>query len=259
MVNDKIRENIPVEITYLKKEEAIAKGAIAFFGEKYGDIVRVVTIDPSFSIELCGGIHVYYTGMIGTCKILSEGATAAGVRRIEAITGVEAQNFFYNQLKEIKEIAALLKTSDPVKSLRQLVEEKSLLEKKVESLENKLLSQTKQQLLNKVQKLNDINFIGQVVDVNSADALKKLCFDLKTSLTNYVVVLAANIEGKANVAILLDDNIAASKNLEAPKIIKEYVAPLIKGGGGGQKTLATAGGQDASNLQQVIEKVKSLL
>ena len=259
MVNDKIRENIPVQITYLKKEEAIAKGAMALFGEKYGDMVRVVTIDPSFSMELCGGTHVYYTGMIGTFKILSEAATAAGVRRIEAITGVEAQNYFYNQLKEIKEIAAILKTSDPVKSLRQLVDEKNLLEKKVERLENKLLLQTKQQLLNKVQKINGINFIGEIVDVNNADALKKLCFDLKTSLTNYVVVLAANIEGKANVAVLLDDTVAASKNLEAPKIIKEYVAPLIKGGGGGQKTLATAGGQDASNLQQVIEKVKSLL
>jgi alanyl-tRNA synthetase len=89
--------------------------------------------------------------------------------------------------------------------------------------------------------------------------LKKLCFDLKTSLTNYVVVLAANIEGKASVALLLDDTVSASKNFEAPKIIKEHVAPLIKGGGGGQKTLATAGGQDASNLLQVIEKVKNLL
>ena len=259
MVNEKIRENVPVKISYLKKDEAIAKGAMAFFGEKYGDMVRVVTIDPNFSMELCGGTHVYYTGMIGTCKILSEAATAAGVRRIEAITGAEAQSFFFNQLKEIKEIAAVLKTSDPVKSLRQLVEEKNSLEKKIERLENKMLAQTRQQLLNKIQTIDGINFIGEVVEVSNADALKKLCFDLKPSLTNYFVVLAANIDGKASVAILIDDAIAASKNLEAPKIIKEQVAPLIKGGGGGQKTLATAGGQDASNLEQVIEKVKSLL
>jgi len=259
MVNEKIRENIPVKISYLKKDEAIAKGAMAFFGEKYGDMVRVVTIDPNFSMELCGGTHVYYTGMIGTCKILSEAATAAGVRRIEAITGAEAQSFFFNQLKEIKEIAAVLKTSDPVKSLRQLVEEKNSLEKKIERLENKMLAQTRQQLLNKIQTIDGINFIGEVVEVSNADALKKLCFDLKPSLTNYFVVLAANIDGKASVAILIDDAIAASKNLEAPKIIKEQVAPLIKGGGGGQKTLATAGGQDASNLKQVIEKVKGLL
>jgi alanyl-tRNA synthetase len=259
MVNDKIRENIPVKITYLKKEEAIAKGAMAFFGEKYGDTVRVVTIDPNFSMELCGGTHVYYTGMIGTCKILSETATAAGVRRIEAITGAEAQNFFYNQLKEIKEIASILKTSDPVKSLKQLVDDKNVLEKKVERLENKILSQTKQQLLNKVQAINGINFIGEIVEVNNADALKKLCFEFKSSLTNYFVILASNIDGKPSVAILIDDAITASKNLDAPKIIKEHVAPLIKGGGGGQKTLATAGGQDASNLTEVIEKVKKLL
>jgi len=259
MVNEKIRENIPVKISYLKKDEAIAKGAMAFFGEKYGDMLRVVTIDPNFSMELCGGTHVYYTGMIGTCKILSEAATAAGVRRIEAITGAEAQSFFFNQLKEIKEIAAVLKTSDPVKSLRQLVEEKNSLEKKIERLENKMLAQTRQQLLNKIQTIDGINFIGEVVEVSNADALKKLCFDLKPSLTNYFVVLAANIDGKASVAILIDDAIAASKNLEAQKIIKEQVAPLIKGGGGGQKTLATAGGQDASNLKQVIEKVKGLL
>jgi len=122
-----------------------------------------------------------------------------------------------------------------------------------------MLAQTRQQLLNKIQTIDGINFIGEVVEVSNADALKKLCFDLKPSLTNYFVVLAANIDGKASVAILIDDAIAASKNLEAPKIIKEQVAPLIKGGGGGQKTLATAGGQDASNLKQVIEKVKGLL
>ncbi len=110
IVNDKIRANIPVEIAYVPKEEALAKGAMALFGEKYGDVVRVVTIDPAFSVELCGGTHVFYTGMIGSFKILSEAATAAGVRRIEAITGVEAQNYYYKQLKEIKEIASILKT-----------------------------------------------------------------------------------------------------------------------------------------------------
>ena len=98
-----------------------------------------------------------------------------------------------------------------------------------------------------------------MVEVSNADALKKLCFELKNEVSNYVVVLTANIEGKANVAVLIDDVVASSKNLEAPKIIKEHVAPLIKGGGGGQKTLATAGGQNVSNLYKVIEKVKALL
>jgi alanyl-tRNA synthetase len=229
------------------------------FGEKYGDTVRVVTVDPDFSVELCGGTHLFYTGMIGTFKILSETATAAGVRRIEAITGVAAQNYFYDQLKGIKEIAALLKTSDPVKSLKQLVEENNSLKKKIESLEAKQLAVIKNELLNKVQIINGINFIGEVLEASNADALKKLSFDLRSSLNNYVTVLAANIDGKASVAVSVDDAVVASKNLEAPKIIKEHIAPLIKGGGGGQKTLATAGGQDASNLSMVIEKVKSLL
>jgi alanyl-tRNA synthetase len=259
MVNDKIRENIPVEITYLPKGEALAKGAMALFGEKYGDTVRVVTVDPSFSVELCGGTHVFYTGMIGSFKILSEAASAAGVRRIEAITGVEAQNYYYNQLKEIKEIAAILKTSDPVRSLKQLVDEKASLEKKLERLEKRLLVESKKELLNKIIEINGANFIGEIIEVSNADALKKLCFELKASLANYVVVLAANIDGKPAVSILLDDKIAAEKNLDASKIIKQNIAPLIKGGGGGQKTLATAGGQDASNLDKVIEVVKGLL
>ncbi len=259
IVNDKIRENIPVKIEYLPKEAALAKGAMALFGEKYGDVVRVVTIDPAFSVELCGGTHVFYTGMIGSFKILSEAASAAGVRRIEAITGIEAQNYYYNQLKDIKEIAAILKTSDPVKALKQLVDEKISLEKKLERLEKRLMAETKKELLAKATEINGVSFIGEVVEANSAEALKKLCFELKGSLANYVVVLAANIEGKPAVAILLDDKIAADKNLDAGKIIKQHIAPIIKGGGGGQKTLATAGGQDASNLDKVIEVVKGLL
>ncbi len=259
IVNDKIRANIAVEISYLPKEEALAKGAMALFGEKYGDVVRVVTIDPSFSVELCGGTHVFYTGMIGSFKILSEAATAAGIRRIEAITGIEAQNYYYNQLKEIKEIAAILKTNDPVKALKQFVEEKASLEKKLERMEKRLLAETKKELLSKAVEINRVNFIGEIVEAGNADALKKLCFEIKASLTNYVVVLAANIEGKPSVAVLLDDNTAADKNLDASKIIKQNIAPIIKGGGGGQKTLATAGGQDASNLDKVIDAVKSLL
>jgi alanyl-tRNA synthetase len=129
----------------------------------------------------------------------------------------------------------------------------------VESLYTKQLTSVRQELLNKVEQLNGISFIGAEVEVNNADALKKLCFDLKNDLTDYVVVLTANISGKANVAVMLEEMIAQSHNLDAGKIIKEHISPIIKGGGGGQKTLATAGGQDASNLQRVIDKVKSLL
>ena len=139
------------------------------------------------------------------------------------------------------------------------MDEKAALEKKVERLEKRVLAETKKELLNKIAEVNGINFIGEIVEAGNADTLKKLCFELKASLTNYVVVLAANIDGKPSVAVLLDDKLAADKNLDASKIFKQNIAPLIKGGGGGQKTLATAGGQDASNLDKVIEVVKSLL
>ena len=106
----------------------------------------------------------------------------------------------------------------------------------------------KNELLQNTEDINGINFIGAKVEVNNADALKKLCFELKAQLTNYIIVLTSNIQGKASVAIIIDDKLSADKNLDASKIIKQNIAPLIKGGGGGQKTLATAGGQDASNL-----------
>jgi alanyl-tRNA synthetase len=148
-----------------------------------------------------------------------------------------------------------------------MIGENAELKKKIERLEARQLETLKNELIQKVVKLNGTSFIGEIVDVASADALKKLCFDLKnefSSISNgnsqpaYAVVLASNIQGKAQVAILLDEKLVALKKLDAPQIIKEYIAPLIKGGGGGQKTLATAGGQDTSHLGQVIEKVRAL-
>ena len=260
LVNEKIRENIPVVIKEMKKEEALATGAMALFGEKYGDTVRVVIIDPEFSIELCGGTHVGNTGELGFFKITSETAVGAGIRRIEAISGKVAEDYVGDQLDLIRGIRETLKNpKDLLKSIENLSSENAGLKKNIDKLEAKNTSAIKNELLNKVQLINGINFIGELVEVSNADALKKICFSLKNELKNYVVVLGADIEGKPNVAVMLDQSIITSKKLDAPTIIKEHIAPLIKGGGGGQKTLATAGGQDASKLTQVIEKVKSLL
>jgi len=265
IVNEKIRGNIPVVIKEMGKDEAVAMGAMALFGEKYSDIVRVVIVDPKYSIELCGGTHAGATGELGFFKIKHEAAVAAGVRRIEAVSGKAAEVLVNEQFTAVNTIREALKNpKDVLKAVENLNAENSELRKKIESLEAKQLQAIKQQLLEKSQNINGVDFIGEVTEVGSADALKKLCFDVKSSLplteagTGYLVVLAANIEGKANVAVLLDDSLVA-KGLEAPKIIKEHIAPLIKGGGGGQKTLATAGGQDASNLDKVIEVVKGLL
>jgi alanyl-tRNA synthetase len=260
IVNEKIRANIPVYIQEMSKDEAIKLGAMALFGEKYGDIVRVVMIDPKYSIELCGGTHVGSTGELGFFKIKHEAAVAAGVRRIEAVSGKAAEELSNEQFTQIRVIRDTLKNPKEVgKAVESLVTENSELRKKIESLEAKQLIVIKNELLQKVENINTISFLGAIVEVSNADSLKKLCFDLKNDLVNYVVVLAAAIDGKAQVAILLDESVSSSKNLEAPKIIKEHIAGLIKGGGGGQKTLATAGGQDPSNLPQVIDKVRSLL
>lgn len=260
LVNEKIRENLPVVIKQMPKEEALKTGAMALFGEKYSDVVRVVIIDPTYSIELCGGTHVGTTGELGFFKLKHETAVAAGVRRVEALSGHAAELYMNEELGLARSIRDILKNpKEPVKAMENLLAENSDLKKKIEKLEAKQLSVLRAELVKNATALNGANFLGAIVEVNSADALKKLCFDLKNDLSNYLVVLAANVDGKPQVAVMVDESLVTSKNLEAPKIIKEHIAPLIKGGGGGQKTLATAGGQDASNLHQVIEKVKSLL
>ncbi len=260
LVNEKIRENIPVVIKSMHKDEAIALGAMALFGEKYGDTVRVVIMDDKYSIELCGGTHVGATGQLGLFKIKSESAVAAGVRRIEAVSGKAAEELINQQFSLVRTINATLKNSkDAVKSIEYLQAENAEYKKRIESLEARQLVGIRNELLQKDEIINNVSFVGEQVEVSSADALKKLCTDLKNHLHDHVIVLCSNIDGKAYVAIGIADTVVAAKNLDAVKIIKEQVAPLIKGGGGGQKNLATAGGQNISQLKEVIEQVKLLL
>jgi alanyl-tRNA synthetase len=262
IVNEKIRENIPIVIKEMHKDEAIKMGAMALFGEKYGNIVRVVIIDPNYSVELCGGTHVGRTGDLGFFIITQETAIAAGVRRIEAKAAKAAFEYLHEYLvdpfEKIKKITKRKSKDAPI-AVEGFIAEISELKKSLEKMELRQLKDIYTKLLGKVQLINGVSFIGEIVDVDNVEALKKLCFDLKNELKDYVVVLAANIGGKANVAVLLDEKVTETRNLQAPTIVKEHIAPLIRGGGGGQKTLATAGGQDASNLPQVIERVKSLL
>lgn len=260
IVNEKIRENIPVLIRQMPKEEALKTGAMALFGEKYGDIVRVVMMDPNYSIELCGGTHVGNTGELGFFKITNETAVGAGLRRIEAVSGKAAEDFINNEFVELNVVKEQLKNpKDLRKAMESFLSEKEKLNKQVEHLELQLLQAVNEQISKKVILINGINFIGEIVNVSSADSLKKLVPLLKEKLKDFVIVLCADTEGKANVIVAIDENLVSPKKLDAVKIIKDIVAPLIKGGGGGQKTLASAGGQDVSKLTQVIEKVKSLL
>ncbi len=260
IVNEKIRENVPVVIKSLPKDEAMQLGAMALFGEKYGDVVRVVIMDPAYSVELCGGTHVLSTGELGLFKLTSESAVAAGVRRMEALCGRQAEEYMNEQLQLISNLREALKNPrDLQKAIENLLAENAELKKHAEALEARQLVGIRNELLQKDEIINSVNFIGAIVEVSSADALKKLCTDLKNHLRDHVAVLCANIGGKPFVAVGISENVTAAKHLDAGKIIKEQVAPLIKGGGGGQKTLATAGGQQADKLAEVIEAVKKLL
>jgi alanyl-tRNA synthetase len=260
IVNQKIRENIPVVIKSMSKDEAMQTGAMALFGEKYGESVRVVTMDPNFSIELCGGTHVGYTGEIGYFKIQTETAVAAGVRRIEALSGAAAEQLINDAFAEIANIKAALKNPKDVnKAIENLQAENTTLNKHIDVLEARQLVGVRNELLTKDEIINNVTFIGDIIEVHNADALKKLCTDIKNHLHDYVIVLAANIGGKAHIAIGISDTVVVAKNLDAGKLIKETISTLIQGGGGGQKNLATAGGQNVSGLQQSIDAVKGIL
>jgi alanyl-tRNA synthetase len=257
IVNRKIRQNIPVIIKEMPKDEAMKLGAMALFGEKYGDTVRVVIMDETFSIELCGGTHVMSTGELNLFKITSESAVAAGVRRIEALAGCKAEAYIMAQLKQLNDIKAEFKNpKDLLGAIKSLQDEKASLQKQLEKLEAKALVGIRNQLLEKREQLNEVSFIADQLEVSNGDALRKLCLDLKNEIQgSYLICLTANIGGKASVAIAVDDNSV----LDAGQLIKEKVAPLIKGGGGGNKTLATAGGQNTSSLAEVITTLRELI
>jgi len=260
IVNEKIRENI-----FLKEErmvayqEAISSGVTALFGEKYGEYVRVITFDDEFSKELCGGTHVKATGQIGFFKIIAESAVAAGVRRIEAITGIAAENFINAQVKLVHQLRELLKNpKDLSKSVESLVEENSRLKKEIEKSILEKSSGLKNELAEKAEAINGINFIAQKVQVPNADAIKNLAYQLKDIVSDLFLVLAADIDGKPSLTVMIAENLVKDKGLNAGTIVRE-LAKEIKGGGGGQPFFATAGGNDVSGLDRALEKAKTFI
>ncbi|MBX9449059.1 MAG: hypothetical protein KL787_04800 [Taibaiella sp.] len=211
IVNRKIRENIPVVIRELPKEEAIAMGAMALFGEKYGDVVRTVIIDPEYSIELCGGTHVGYTGEIGTFVITSESAVAAGVRRIEAMTGQKALDYLLDKATVMKEIAESMKTKDVQKAFHRLLEDKAALEKQITALEQQNLTRQAGELAKNAIARDDYQVLIQKVEAGSMEVLKKLAHDTKAKLENAFVMLYAITDGKPLVAVAISDTLAREK------------------------------------------------
>jgi alanyl-tRNA synthetase len=260
IVNVKIRENIQLdEKRNVPIEEAKEMGAMALFGEKYGDNVRVITFDKEYSVELCGGIHVPATCHIGLMKITSESSIAAGVRRIEAITSQNAQDYFNKQETEYNEIKALLKDPKDAKvAIVNLIDERNALLKAMESVNAERAQMVKKDLLNKVQLSGNINTVIEKVSLPNADALKTIAFELKNQVQDLFMVLAGDIDGKPQIAVVVSDNLVKEKELHAGNIVRE-LAKEIKGGGGGQPFYATAGGKDISGLDKVIEKAKQIV
>lgn len=260
IVNEKIRANIPVVIQSMSKDEALKLGAMALFGEKYGDVVRVVIMDPTYSVELCGGTHVGATGQLGYFKITAETAVAAGVRRVEACCGKQAEVYLQEQFQLLDSIKQTLKNpKELLRAIEQLQSDNTELKKQLEVLETRQLRELSKTLVQEIETVNGISFLGKQLAVDNPEALKKICTELKVLHADHVAVLTALIQEKSFVAVSVSESIVQSRGLDAGKVIKEKIAPLIKGGGGGQKTLATAGGQLVDQLPAVIAAVKSLL
>ncbi len=259
MVNTKIRENVICKTELMPIEEAKKTGAMALFGEKYGDVVRVVTLDKNYSVELCGGTHVTSSGQIGYFKLTSEGAVAAGIRRIEAITSIKAEEYFDNQNKLLEELKGLLKNPrDLVKGVSNLIEENSTLQKNLQNLYKEKAAGIKKDIIAHIEKKGDINFAVHSIQFDSAEEIKNLLFELKNEVPNLFCVLAADVNGKPSISVIINDNLVKEKNLNAGNIVRE-LAKEINGGGGGQPFYAQAGGSKPEGLLKVVEKAKTLI
>ena len=256
-VNARIREglslkekrNIPLQI-------ALDEGAIALFGEKYGDTVR--TIKFGNSIELCGGTHVENTKDIWHFILLHEGAVASGIRRIEAITGEFAKDFFISNSNKFKEVKKVLQnTKDPLKSIVTLQEENSDLKKQIQILLKEKGKNLKADLKNEISEMNGINFLAKQVDLD-ANGIKDISFELGGEIDNLFLLLGTNQNGKALLSCYISKSLVASKNLDAGKIIRE-LGTYIQGGGGGQPFFATAGGKNPDGLSEALSKGKDYI
>jgi alanyl-tRNA synthetase len=259
IVNEKIRQNIPVIIKEMSKDDAVKLGAMALFGEKYGDVVRVVIMDEKYSIELCGGTHVGATGELGLFKITSEGAVAAGVRRVEAVCGELALQFVNEKINQLASVNIELKNpKDVIKSIQQMQDENVTLKKELEKYQHEKVEIVKQQLRTKVTNRNNANLLIEKVEGVNGDGLKKIQFDLKNEFDDLFFVAVAIINYKPMISIIISDNIVTAKKLHAGNLVKE-LAKAIKGGGGGQAFYATAGGTDSSGIDTVLIEAKKII
>ncbi|HNA64257.1 MAG TPA: alanine--tRNA ligase-related protein, partial [Saprospiraceae bacterium] len=260
MVNQKIRENIAIrEDRNLPIEEARKAGAMMLFGEKYGDQVRMITFDPTYSIELCGGCHVRQTGDIGFFKIVAESAVAAGVRRIEAVSANGAEKFVTGLQEELQQIRQLLNNpADSFQHIRLLLEEQRILQKEINELRSREAMSLKSELINSFQPLNGIKFLSKRIPVEDGKLAKNLIYAVGKEIENAVIVFGYVEKDKPNIMVYIDEKLTNTGAFNASVLVRQ-LAKHIQGGGGGQAFFATAGGKDTSGLDKALEEAKSEL
>ena len=256
-VNARISAQIPLkEKRNVPVKEALDEGAMALFGEKYGDTVRSVRFGNS--IELCGGTHVKNTSSIWHFKIVSEGAIAAGIRRIEAITGDAVRKSYEKNDKILHEIQDQLKgTKDPLKALISLQDENTKLKKEVQELLKLKTKNLQTTLIQKIEEINGVQFLAHKIDLN-ASGMKDLSFEMGKDQKNLFLLLANEQGGKVTLSSYISKELVESRNLNAGQIVRE-LGKYIDGGGGGQPFFATAGGKKPEGIPLALEKAKEYL
>ncbi len=260
IVNAKIRENINrLENRSLDIDKAKEAGAMMLFGEKYGDQVRMITFDKDYSIELCGGCHVPQTGRLGMFKIVTETSIAAGVRRIEAITSIEAENYIKRELEELKEVRALFKNQpkNVSKSVYSLLLDNKNLNAEIEKYKQDQSSNLKDTLKGKIENLGKISLLSSVVPLDDAKIVKTLAFNLLEEEENIIIALGFESKGKPQIIVALSKDLVKD-GYNAGNMVRE-IAKEIGGGGGGQPFFASAGGKNLEGLEKAIAKVKDLI
>lgn len=256
-VNAKIRENIALqEERNLPIEEAKARGAMALFGEKYGDTVRMIQFGDS--IELCGGTHVKATGEIGLFKITHESAVAAGIRRIEAISSQQAMEHFFAQNDLLHELKQSLKNPKNIQqAVDNLLSENQKLQKELEAFKAKAAGNLKGDLKNKIQEINGVHVLIEEVELD-AGSVKNIAFQLKAEVERLFLVLASKAEGKPTITILISDELVAEKDWNAGTLVRT-LGKHIQGGGGGQAFFATAGGKNPDGIGKALEEARGMI
>jgi alanyl-tRNA synthetase len=255
LVCDVIAANISLdERRAMALDDAKALGAMALFGEKYGDNVRVIKFGES--VELCGGIHVPDTAKIGLFKIVSESAVAAGVRRIEAISGKAAEEYYKEKAATLNQIQLALKNpKDLIKAVEDLLVKNFQLNKDIEVLQREKAQNVKVELKSKIESNNGVNFLGTIVNLD-AGSIKDILFQLKSEVDHFFGVIGGNEGDKCTISIIVSDSVISEKGINASNLVRE-VSEYIQGGGGGQSFFATAGGKNTSGLSAAIDECKS--